>query len=207
MPFPKTRSPNTGRCTILSGMKYWFFLIALATTTAPAFAVICKTIDADGVVTYSEVPAAECPQKVTLPDYSRYAPRPIEPIDSGEAESQAPREAEFQGYRTAKIQQPEQDETVRSNEGLVPVTVMLEPPLQPGHRVVLYVDGQAIPGAYDSEAVQLSGIPRGVHQLQAAVIDTAGARLTSTPAMTFTLRQTGLLDGAGRPTLPLPRPR
>ena len=40
-------------------------------------AVVCKTVDAEGVVGYTDVPVEECANPITLPDYSRYAPRPI----------------------------------------------------------------------------------------------------------------------------------
>ena len=75
-----------------------------------AHAVICKTVDADGVVGYTDVPVSECADPVKLPDYSRYEPRPIpktattSPKSSGNGKS---RDGQFSGYRSIEISQPE----------------------------------------------------------------------------------------------------
>lgn len=179
------------------------------TLSTQVWAVVCKTVEADGSVRYTDVPVEQCRNPVKLPDYSRYAPRPIEPSAPNKDDARDSDAPVFKGYRTAEIQQPEQDGTVRSNEGVVPVTVRLDPPLQPGHEVRFFLDGQSVPGSFDSQAVELSGVLRGTHRVRAVVVDSNGARLTSTTDVTFTLRQTGLFDSAVRPppTVPLPAPR
>lgn len=172
-----------------------------------AYAVICKTVDADGVVSYSDVPAAECRTPVELPDYSRYTPRPIQqparPAGDQQEENSKPA---FVSYRSIQILQPEPDGTVRSNEGKVPVSIALEPPLQEGHLVRLYVDGEAVRGRFSGVDIELGGLERGTHQLRAEVVDAAGTRQIGSASISFTLRKVGLFDGAqGRPSNPLPR--
>lgn len=164
--------------------------------TTQAFAVICKSVDADGVVSYSEVPAAECPEVVKLPDYSRYTPRPVtpptnEPNDVVEAPAV---EQPFTGYDRIAITEPEPNGTVRSNDGIVQVGVTLQPSLQPGHRIKLFLDGGAVAGEFDGPAIQLSGVERGTHSLRAVVSDESGRRLGDSPSIRFTLRQISLYD-------------
>lgn len=188
-------------------MRSWISLLALALAASPAHAVICKTIDADGVVSYSDIPAAECPQKVDLPDYSRYTPRPLPASIRDESPAETA-EAPFAGYREVAIVEPEQDGTVRDNEGKVMVSIALEPPLQDGHRVRVYIDGQPVPGSFDGTAIELRGVERGTHQLFAQVLDATGSSVARSDSVSFTMRQVGLFDGAsgGGPGIPTPRP-
>jgi hypothetical protein len=183
-------------------------MLLLAVSPAPALAVICKTVDADGVVTYSELPAAECPQKVDLPDYSRYTPRPLPSSIRDESPQETAAEERFAGYREVAIVEPEQDGTVRDNEGKVMVSIALEPPLQDGHRVRVFIDGQPVPGTFDGTAIELRGVERGTHQLLAEVLDATGSSMARSDSVSFTLRRVGLFDGAsgGGPGIPTPRP-
>jgi hypothetical protein len=195
---PFSRSRLSTVCTILALMMRKLLVpVALVLATAPASAVICKSVDADGVVSYADVPASECPEVVKLPDYSRYSPRPITPLNTSGDSSPASAEA-AQGtagaYSEITIVEPPNNGTVRSNEGLVQVVVGLQPPLQAGHRIKLFLDGGAIAGEFDAPAIQLSGVERGTHTLRAVVSDASGRRIADTPSVRFTLRKTTLLD-------------
>jgi hypothetical protein len=162
-----------------------------------AFAVICKSIDADGVVSYSDVAAAECQQKVKLPEYSRYAPRVIEPAPADE--SAAGRAARFTGYKSIAIVRPKSGGSVRNNEGRVDVSITLEPALQDGHRVTLIVDGRPLSSSFDGLAIELNGVQRGDHKLLAVVSDGSGKRLIESSAVTFTMRQASRLESPSQP--------
>ena len=171
-------------------------LLALLLIPGVADAVICKTVDSDGVVSYAEVPAAECSNPVQLPEYSRYAPRVPQPPaakDDNSVSAQDEPAETFAGYRSIAIAEPGEEGVVRNNEGEVTVVIALDPPLQAGHRIELTIDGQPISGSFDSEAIALSGVERGVHQLGASVIDPNGAALIRAPAVTFTMRQASRL--------------
>jgi len=182
-------------------------MFALLLVPGFASAVVCKTVDADGVVSYEDLPAAECPQAVKLPDYSRYAPRAVE--QPRPARSTATGSAvRFERYTSINILQPEAGGTVRSNDGKVPVSIALEPALQQGHSVRLLLDGQAISGGFDALAIELSGVERGTHSLQASVVDLGGQRLIESSTVRFTLRKMGLNDPGSRPepTPPIEQP-
>lgn len=180
-------------------------IVALSLLPGLALAVICKTVDADGVVGYTDVPAAECAQPIKLPDYSRYAPRPIQPQRPANAEATGSA-VRVERYRSLGIVQPAAGATVRSNEGRVPVSLALQPALQQGHAIRLLLDGRAIGGSFDSLAIELAGIDRGTHSLQAGVIDASGRPLIESAAVRFTLRKIGLNDPANapEPTPPVP---
>lgn len=169
-----------------------FVLLLCILMPSMAFAVICKTVDEDGVVGYTDVPVGECKNKVDLPEYSRYSPRPVEqptafPSGDAAAASQA-----FNGYKSMKIAQPETNGTVRSNEGKVPVAITLDPALQPNHKVTIYLDGKAVPGSFDGLGIELSGVDRGTHTVRASVTNSAGTVLISSDTVVFTLRKAAL---------------
>ncbi len=140
-----------------------------------AHAVICKTVGEDGVASFTDVPAAECPQGSRIPDYSRPAPV-VEQAGSVNTGVSA-RQVEFAGYESIEIVSPEADGTVRSNEGKVPVVVELEPGLQQSHFITAYLDGKAYRGRYGSSQVELTGVDRGTHTLRVKVSDTQGQDL------------------------------
>jgi hypothetical protein len=188
-------------------------LLALIFVPGMAHAVICKTVDSEGVVSYRDVPAATCPDPVKLPEYSTFEALPV-PASKAISKEGSGKDARFERYESAKIVQPEAEGVVRSNEGKVSVSIALEPPFQKGHRIKLYIDGRAVPGSFDGPAIELSGIERGTHSIHATVSDGSGKLLIKSRTSSFTLRQTGLFDSGAKvptprpPTIqPVPRPR
>ena len=158
-----------------------------------AAAVICKSLEPDGSVSYTDVPAGECQQRVILPDYSRYAPRPIETAPAGASDAQCTA-VKFERYRSIQITTPKNGDVERSNEGHVTVVVALDPGLQAGHLVRLSLDGRAVPGDFDSTAIDLSGVERGTHTLRATVMDATGRALIASLPVSFTMRKAGLFE-------------
>lgn len=182
------------------GMRLLFILMLLLPCHS-ALAVVCKTIDAEGHVSYSDVSVSECQNPVRLPESSTYKPRqlPSSILPKQQADSEA-----FAGYTRMRIAQPETGGTVRSNEGKVAVSVELEPQLQPGHKVRLSLDGVAIQPAFTSQQASLTGIERGTHTIGAEVIAENGTRLFNASSVAFTLRKDAIKPEP-RPE-PLPEP-
>src|SRR5690606_31011271 len=99
------------------------------------------------------------------------------------------------GYGVLAIQSPGQDEVLWNIEGQLAVSVAVDPPLAPGHRVRLYLDGSPAetlePGR---TATQLSNVYRGEHSLRAEVLDPTGTLVASSPVTSFVVRQTSILN-------------
>jgi hypothetical protein len=162
-----------------------FFLLLLP---GLAQAVICKTVGADGVVSFSDVPAADCPQGSRIPDYRQVAPQAERAgaVDTGVSA----RQVKFAGYDSIEIVSPEDGGTVRSNEGRVPVVVRLEPELQQSHFITAYVDGRAYKGRYGNGQMELTDVDPGTHELRIQVSDSKGVNLIDSKAISFTLLRT-----------------
>lgn len=169
-----------------------------------AQAVICKIVDPQGGITYTDVPLEECPQEVSMPDYSRYAPRPIQPQGMPALQPPPLPAQPIAGYHSIRILQPANDAVVRNNEGRVPVAIALDPVLQPEHLITVFLDGNAVASSLDGGATTLNGVERGTHRLLARVVDPSGRTLIESPAVSFTLRKFGLNDPTNQPKPELP---
>lgn len=165
-------------------------LFALLLLPGLAQAVICKTVGADGVVSFTNVPASECPQASRMPEYAPRTPQ-VEragAVDTGVSA----RQVKFAGYESIEIVSPEDGGTIRSNEGRVPVRIELTPALQANHFVTAYLDGKAFRGRYGSSAVELTNVERGVHALRVKVSDSKGRTMIESGTISFMLHMKGI---------------
>jgi len=162
-------------------------LFALLLLPGLAHAVVCKTVGPDGVASFTDVPAAECPQGSRTPDYSRPAPvaEQAGSVDTGVSA----RQVKFAGYESIEIVSPEADGTVQHNSGNIQVSVKLDPGLQQSHFMTAYLDGKAFRGRYGSSQITLTGVDRGTHKLYVKVSDTKGKTLIKSDTISFTVRQ------------------
>jgi len=159
----------------------------------PAQAVICKTIDENGVVSYTDTPSTECANPVKLRGYSSYSPRRVDSSsDRATAAGDDETGEETAGYRSLRMVQPANNSTVRSNEGKVPVQIGLEPGLQQGHRIQILLDGQPVGSPLGATDAVLSGIERGTHQLGAEVLDGDANVVGTVGSVSFTLHSEAL---------------
>jgi hypothetical protein len=183
-------------------------LIALFLLPGLAHAVICKTVDADGVVAYNDVPAHECKTPIKLPEYSRYSPRPIQQPNAADNGVATERAAPFEGYESIRIVKPEANEKLSRSDGKVPLAIALQPVLQPGHRISVFLDDVRVPGSFSGLEIELTGVDPGLHNVRAAVFDAEGQRVIDSAAANFILRkaEAGQIDGAPRPP-PRPTPK
>lgn len=90
--------------------------------------------------------------------------------------------------RTIAITSPLADETVWFDGTGVTVSVATSPALQSGQQVAITLDGKVVAKG-GSNSFKLGEVDRGSHSLSAAIIDVSGSVLTSSPSVTFHLRQ------------------
>jgi hypothetical protein len=113
-------------------------------------------------------------------------------------------------YTTFEIWQPSDGETIPNTGGQVTVNVRVEPDLQGGDGLYLYLDGRLVEGfATDATSFDLTEVPRGTHSV-VAVIQRGSRRLQSTESVTFHVRQESVAQPPVGPSLrppPKPQPR
>jgi len=162
-------------------------LLASASLLAQAY----TWVDKDGVTHYSDRPQ-EGAEQVDLAGYSRntgtqiYRRRPEAPDADEAAEDAGP----FK-YQSLAITSPGAEETLWNIEGILSVTLALNPGLQSGHRVRVYFDGK--PREVSGSSVQIEEVYRGVHNIQVEVIDETGKLMIRSMTNRFYVQQSSIL--------------
>lgn len=168
-----------------------FILLFLAAGVASAQTY--RWVDENGVVHYSDRPV-EGAEEVAI-DYIRPGTTPASPPAYQRRDRRPPGAAAAEEdrplYQSLDIASPAEEQTIWNNEGLLTVNLALQPGLQTGHRVRIYLDGT--PTDASSTAVQLENVYRGAHVLQAEVLDNDGNMLMRSQPRRFFVQQTSVL--------------
>ena len=90
-------------------------------------------------------------------------------------------------YENFEITSPGAEETLWNIEGVLNVSLSLTPALQPGHQVRVYFDGN--PRMVNGTNFQIDEVYRGVHNLQAEVVDATGQLMIRTRPNRFYVQQ------------------
>jgi hypothetical protein len=190
-------------------MQAFLVLLCLALPAAVfGGAEVFRWVDTDGQVHYSDRPSPGA-ERVAID----VAPPPATTTAGVSSPASAPSAAEEKPaaavYESLTIQAPGQDEVLWNIEGQLDVAVTPQPALQPGHRLQLLLDGQAVA---ELEAgitrSRLSDVYRGQHTLLAKIQNESGVTLMQSAPVTFQVQQSALgTKPAVNPPPPLPRPR
>jgi len=97
-------------------------------------------------------------------------------------------------YTAFDILQPEQQETLWNVAGNVGVSLEIAPVLQPGYPVGVYLDGELTDLATTASQFQLTEVFRGLHTMQAVILDNDGDVVLRSLAVTFMVQQTTVLN-------------
>lgn len=167
---------------------------------ALAQAQVYKWVDEDGVVHFSDQPRAGA-EEINLP--ARPAPRaqpgPRAPAtaDTDAAADEPPVEEPDPGYQSLVVANPGAEETLWNIGGTLNVTLALEPALKPGHQVRIYFDGAL--RTVSGTSFQLQEVYRGMHNIQAEIVDAAGELQIRSANHRFYVQQTSVVN---RPNAP-----
>ena len=166
-----------------------FILLALL-VAAGAFAEAYKWTDEEGVVHYSDRhhPGATI---VDLSASTRARPAPTTRSPASSQNTDAAEPASTAGYDTIEIASPAAEETLWNIEATLNVTIALSPALRPGHQVRVYFDGA--PRMVSGASFQIADVYRGVHNLQAEVIDETGQLIIRSRPSRFYVQQNSVL--------------
>jgi hypothetical protein len=162
------------------------FILLLCLLPLWVVAGIYKWVDDSGQVHYSDQPEHGA-KEIELPKATIYSPPPLPgPVDR----ERGGKTKVVLRYKRIEIVTPAADATIRSDPGQVGVSVELEPKLQKGHKVVVYLDGKQTGTPQASPLLMLENVDRGTHTLQAAITDSEGRELGRTGTVTFHLLRT-----------------
>ncbi len=152
-------------------------------------------VDEDGVVHFSDVPV-EGAEVVNLSEYSRTTGASLtraRPENRNTGDDSAPPTPAFR-YESISIVAPDAEETLWNIEGVLSVTVSVSPPLQSGHQIRAYFDGES--RTVGSTSFTIDEVYRGVHNLQVEVVDSTGKLMIRSLTNRFYVQQN--MIGPGR---------
>lgn len=155
-----------------------------------------KWTDADGVIHYSDRPR-EGAEVVDLSEYNRSTGARIAPRSTPTpAANQDQAAATPFRYESISIAAPGAEETLWNIGGVLNVSVALRPGLQSGHQVRVYFDGE--PRMVTGSNFQIEEVFRGVHNIQAEVIDETGKMIIRSQPNRFYVQQNTIITQGRR---------
>ena len=159
-----------------------------------AAAQIYRYVDEEGNVVFTnQPPSGKAAEPVELPPINAVGGPDAAANPPGERPGPAEAPDPYPGFR---IVAPENDTSVRANNGNFTITLHADRPLRPSDTVVLLFDGAEVArGATLSFAMQ--NVDRGTHTVQAKIVDEAGNELAVTEPITFTVQRVHV-GGAAR---------
>jgi hypothetical protein len=160
-------------------------LLATGTVLAQAY----RWVDENGIVHFSDRPAPgaeriELPRDTRTASQKRASAAPTVPARS--AGDQQADTAAFK-YESLAFASPAAEETLWNIEGVLNVTLALSPALQDGHQVRVYFDGKR--QTVGSASFQIQEVWRGVHNLQAEIVDAKGKLMIRSVTNRFYVQQ------------------
>lgn len=161
-------------------------LIALITASVSAVATVYRWVDADGQVHFSDQPVTGA-KKITLRESTIYSAPVLPETVTDTAVGGGGGEQKPFAYETLSVVNPEADQPIRSNEGQVNISIELQPGLQPGHKIRVYLDGTQAAEDLATTQISLQEVDRGTHSLEVGVIDESGKELKRSGAVSFHL--------------------
>lgn len=165
-------------------------IIALFAATA-VVADAYKWVDEDGVVQYSDRPHPGA-ERFRLPtddqSISGYSPVRSASLSSSQND-EPPADDGPVRYESLTISAPGAEQTLWNIAGVLNVSLAVTPGLQSDHQLRVYLDGGS-PQVVNSTNFQLEEVYRGVHNIQAEIVDVSGAVMIRSQPNRFYVQQT-----------------
>jgi len=155
------------------------FIFLVTLTISPVHAEIYKWTDTNGVVHFTDKPHPNA-ERIELPDPQEYS----SPVPTPETPSLPVPAVDAPQYNIT-ITQPTEQETLRNNQGYIPVILQIEPDLKAGDKLQLIFDGAELGEPQTAPVFALRDVNRGSHTLAVQIVDENGTIVYTTPAVTF----------------------
>lgn len=179
-------------------MKKYIGSLLMCFTATLAAAQIYQWTDRNGEMHFSDTPQKGA-KRINLPPVQTFpAPQVVTPVDNSDTQEEKKKNT----YKSISIIEPANESTSRDNQGRVPVLVETSPPLKPGDKIQILLDGKPIGKPQDSTSFLLSNVLRGEHTITAAIVNEAGDSLLKSkePILLFMHRpRTGMTNNTPAP--------
>ncbi len=172
-----------------------FFLATTITLTAANLSAtpIYKTVDEEGNVRFTDIPppSNQKSEKVELRPINTHRatlppPKP-EPANIKQTRESGAEEEPVEAvpYTVSRLVQPLEGSTIPTGQLDAPVQLSLVPPLQAGHSIVFYHNGDVESPPGISTGTVLHNLTRGQHTIHAEIWDADSRVVAKTQTVTF----------------------
>jgi hypothetical protein len=168
-------------------LKQIFIVFIAVLTVSAVMAQAYRWTDADGTVHYSDRPSEDAEQ-IYLPESTRST----RPYARPAAIAATAEPAGYFSYDSIEVSVPGPEETLCNIAGVLNVSLNVQPSLQAGHRVRVYFDGEA--NLVSGSSFQIQEVHRGVHNIQAEVLDENGQLLGRSQPNCFYVQQNSIAN-------------
>ena len=162
-------------------------LLAASTALAQAY----RWVDEDGVVHYGDRPPADAEtptEAIVLPEANVTTVRSYErPTPKSPSAGDADQTAGAFRYESLEVASPAAEETLWNIAGTLEVTLSVTPAIRRGHKVRVYFDGEE--QIEIGTRFSIDEVWRGVHNIQAEVIDAQGRSMIRSRTNRFYVQQ------------------
>lgn len=172
-------------------MRKWLILLTLLAAGPTAAVPVWKWVDASGQVHYTDVPVPGAERIELTGVQSIPAPRQPSNALAGRTATAA---LERPAYQRFVIVSPAQQQTLWNIGAILNVQVDISPALREGDRIDVFLDGQRVNVNATSTQFTVPDVYRGVHALQAVIVDSNGEDVLRSLAVTFMVQQTSVLN-------------
>lgn len=161
-----------------------------APPAAPAAKTVYRSVDANGKVTFTDIPPKDRPSEAIKVHAANTMPVG-QPSAQGEGAT-SEKKKESVKYTRLEITSPANDETFGQDVESVTLAAQLEPGLQDGHTFQLYFDGN--PVGTNEMSYTVNGLERGTHTVEARIFDKNKKVLKSASPVQFHVRRISVLN-------------
>ena len=173
----------------LLSVNLWLVLTASMLATTNLSADVCRSVDADGNVTYSDTAHAGAKKVEVLQPTIIPSMRTTKKIAPGQTKNDS------LDYTSVKIVAPAPEANLRNIES-VSVRAQTTPRLQTrlGHRASFLFDGSAIREPSTALNATIEQVERGAHTIQLVIIDKSGKTVAQSAVSQFFVHKTSVLN-------------
>jgi len=164
------------------------WLTAITPLSAEATSVY-KEVQPDGSIIYSDSPTDGGAEKVEIEHSPNVLSAPKQTAPKLRPSQTERKLRETKKYQSVKITSPANDTALRSNDGTLSVSGMVQPRLFYGHSIVLKMDGAPVGEPKFNPIFNLTGVFRGTHTLVMEIVDKSGTVVMSSEPVTFHLQR------------------
>jgi len=184
-------------------MRKWLILLSAMSAITAHGAPAWTWVDASGQVHFSDRPVPGARQ-IELSGAQGFGV-PVRAPAATPTDITPPPASAATAY-TLEITSPAEQETLWNIGTMLNVQLSVEPALQPGHRFAVMLDGERRNLSSTNSQFVLGDVFRGMHTLQALVVDSSGTAIARSPSRVFFVQQTSIQNRSGPPARP-PAPR